>query len=322
VAPRVLTAGETMVLLDSLKEGSARVGSSFELRVAGAESNFAIALARLGVGVRWVSRLGRDTFGDLVHATLEAEGLDLDYVVRDDHAPTAAFFKWRQAGRSSVFYLRHGSAASRLREDDLPEAAFEGIELVHLTGITMALSATARALAVGAARRARERGLVVVFDPNYRPPLWTSPEAAGRVCREVFPYIDWLLCGREEGAALFGVEDAGELVESLADEGVKAVVRVGERGAVLGGGDGPVTVAPPRLERVQDEVGAGDGFAAGFSYGLLAGWEAARCVGAGNLIAAHALRGTGDWETFPLLEEVSASLDRDWEEASAKAKPG
>src|SRR5215210_7874461 len=98
--------GESMVLLDALEDGPPALGSSFTLRIAGAESNFAIALARLGIGVRWISRLGRDHFGDLVLRTLEAEGLDLGLVVRDEGAPTAAFFKWRSGGRTSVSYLR------------------------------------------------------------------------------------------------------------------------------------------------------------------------------------------------------------------------
>jgi 2-dehydro-3-deoxygluconokinase len=303
--------GESMVLLDALEDGAPSPGSTLALRIAGAESNFAIALARLGIGVRWVSRLGRDHLGDLVFTTLEAEGLDLQFVVRDGAAPTGAFFKWRSGGRSSVSYLRQGSAASHLSFEDLPPPSFEGIELVHLTGITMALSETARAVVVEAARRARALGLVVIFDPNYRPPLWDSPEAAGRACRELFPYVDWLLCGREEGAAIFGVDDPGDLVDSLASDGVDAVVRVGDRGAVLAGPRGPAAVVPRRVESVADEVGAGDGFAAGFSFGLLAGWHPARCARTGNLIAAWALRGTGDWETFPLLDEVRTELEGD-----------
>ncbi|HEU4487663.1 MAG TPA: sugar kinase [Actinomycetota bacterium] len=301
--------GESMVLLDALEDGPATLGSSFALRIAGAESNFAIALARLGVGARWISRLGRDHFGDLVLETLEAEGLDVGLVARDADAQTAAFFKWRSGGRTSVSYLRRGSAASKLSLEDVPQRALEGIELVHLTGITMALSESARTMVVEVARRAHDRGLIVVFDPNYRPPLWTSAEAAGRACRELFPFVDWLLCGREEGAAIFGIDEAEDLVEALTQDGVGAVVRVGDRGAMLSGPHGPTTVVPRRLEPVADEVGAGDGFAAGFSYGLLAGWDPVRCATAGNLIAACALRGTGDWETFPFLAEVQEELE-------------
>jgi 2-dehydro-3-deoxygluconokinase len=302
-----------MVLFDALEDGPPTLGSRFGMRIAGAESNFGIALTRLGVGVRWVSRLGRDPFGDVVLATLRAEGLDVDLVARDGGAPTAAFFKWRAGGRSSVLYLRRGSAASQLGPSDVPEKAFAGIQLVHLTGITMALSESARALVLAVARRARARAATVVFDPNYRPALWPSPEAAGVACREVLPYADWLVCGREEGEALFGVEGPERIISAVAQRGVGCVVRIGERGAVVGSDGGMEVVAPRRLEVVRDEVGAGDGFAAGFSYGLLAGWGPARCAHAGNVIAACALKGTGDWETFPRLDEIRGELDDDGE---------
>jgi 2-dehydro-3-deoxygluconokinase len=298
-----------MVLLDALEDGPPALGSSFALRIAGAESNFAIALTRLGVGARWISRLGRDHFGNLVLETLEAEGVDVGLVARDADAQTAAFFKWRSGMRTSVWYLRRGSAASKLSLEDVPYTALEGVELVHLTGITMALSESARTVVLEVARRAHDQGLLVVFDPNYRPPLWSSPEAAGGACRELFPFVDWLLCGREEGAAIFGIEEAEDLVEALAQDGVSAVVRVGDRGAILSGPHGPTRVVPRRLEHVADEVGAGDGFAAGFSYGLVAGWDPVRCATAGNLIAAYALRGTGDWETLPFLAEVQEVLE-------------
>ena len=128
-----------MALLDSVEDGELRLGMQLTLRFAGAESNFAVALARLGVDVAWVSRLGRDSFGDLIEAGLAHEGVDLRWVTRDA-APTGLFCKWRNGGRSSVVYRRAGSAASRLRPRDVPDEALEGVGLVHLTGIRMAIS--------------------------------------------------------------------------------------------------------------------------------------------------------------------------------------
>jgi 2-dehydro-3-deoxygluconokinase len=246
----VLTVGETMALLDPVEEGELRDGMPLTLRFAGAESNFAIALARLGVGVAWASRLGRDPFGDLIEAGLAREGIDLRWVTRDD-APTGLFCKWRSAGRSSVVYHRAGSAASRLRPGDVPDEALDGVRLVHLTGITMAISEGGRELVVDLARRARERGACVLFDPNFRPALPDTPAAAAARQRPVLPYVDWYLCGETEAELLW---PEGEI-------DARAVIRLGGRGALVDG----IEVPPPRTVAVVDEVGAGDAFAAGFS---------------------------------------------------------
>ncbi|MGH2819615.1 MAG: sugar kinase [Actinomycetota bacterium] len=304
-----MTVGETMVLLDPLDEGEIRPDMSFTLRVAGAESNFAVALTRLGLATRWISRLGDDPLGGVIHETLSNEGLDLDYVQRDKDSFTAVFFKWREGGRSLVHYLRRGSAAARLTPGSVPDEAFDGIELVHLTGITMALSDSARDTVIDVARRAKQRGLLVTFDPNFRPALWSGPEAATEAHRAVFEYVDWYLCGLEEGNRLFGTDSEESLARAIRGAGLdNAVARVGDKGALVICEQEARLVQPRRLETVVDEIGAGDGFAAGFVYGLLQSWHHADCAAAGNLIAARALVGTGDWETFPHLHEVEHLL--------------
>lgn len=305
--PRVMTVGETMALLDPATDGPPVSGMEFSLRLAGAESNFAIALRRLGVEVTWVSRLGTDALGDVVSRALVGEGLDLTYVRRDD-APTGLFLKWRADGKSSVLYYRGGSAASRLEPGDVPDAALEGATFVHLTGITLALSESARRTVVDVARRARTRGIPVIFDPNYRPALWSGPDDAAAAHEEVLGFVDWYLCGLEEGNLLWGTSDEMALFEALSGRGLRAVVRVGRRGALVLDDAVVTAVAPDRLEEVHDEVGAGDAFAAGFVYGLLNQWQTADCARAGNIIAARALRGTGDWETLPYLAEIERDL--------------
>jgi 2-dehydro-3-deoxygluconokinase len=158
----------------------------------------------------------------------------------------------------------------------------------------MAISETARRLALDVAQRAKESGAIVIFDPNFRPALPDTPEAAAERQRAVLPYVDWYLCGEGEAELLW---PRGEIP-------CRSVVRVGARGARVDG----VEVPPPRTASVVDEVGAGDAFAAGFVYGLLHGWDTIDCTRAGNVIAAGALAGTGDWETLPRLEDVRDDL--------------
>jgi 2-dehydro-3-deoxygluconokinase len=286
-----------MALLDPLEDGA-----TYRLRVGGAESNFAVALTRLGVGVTWVSRLGADPFGDLVAETLAAEGVAVR-AVRDAERPTGVYFKAREDGATRMHYYRAGSAASQLAPADVPDDALEGVELVHMTGITTALGPGARELVHDLGRRARDRGITVLLDPNYRPALWQSPVDAAAA----LPEADWVLCGLEEGKLLFGAESPEGLAAAI---GTNVAIRIGEGGALVTERTELAEVQPPRLEVVVDEIGAGDGFAAGFAYGLLQGWPPARCAHAGNVVAAGALRGGGDWETYPRLEEVEALLGR------------
>ena len=287
MSPRVLTVGETMALLDPVEDGPLELGRLLTLRVAGAESNFAIALARLGVDVGWVSRVGDDRFGELVREALSSEGVDVRWVQTTPGMPTGAFFKWRDGGRSHNAYYRRGSAASTLTPADVPDDALDGVDLVHLTGITLALGEGPRALVTDVARRARGRGALVTFDPNYRPALWSSPADAAAAQVEVLPHVDWYLCGLEEGRVLFDTDDVANASRAAGSR--DAHVRTGERTDV----------------EVVDEVGAGDAFAAGFALGLLEGRSREDCVRLGNVVAAGALRGTGDWETLPRRGELA-----------------
>ena len=303
----VLTLGETMALFDPAADGPPGLGMSYTLRIAGAESNFAIGLARLGVPARWISRVGDDALGRLITETLAAEGVDVGFVITEMAVGTGAFLKIRERGRTRVQYFRRGSAASLLAVGDVPDEAFEGVRIVHLTGITLALSDRAGELVADVARRARARGITVTFDPNYRPALWPSPEAARQAQEPLLSWVDWYLCGEDEARALWGPGDAEALDARIRAAGARGVViRLGERGALVGG----AIVPPPELVSVQDEIGAGDGFAAGFGYGLLQGCPPDVCVRRGHLIAARALQGTGDWETLPRLSDIAGLLHR------------
>ncbi len=173
----VLTVGETLGLLDPAEPGPLRLGMPLTLRFAGAESNMAIALARLGVDVKWISRVGEDPIGALILEAIKREGVDTRYAVAQP-GQTGVFVKWREDGRTSVLYHRRGAAACDLRPGDIPDEALDGVRVVHVTGITMAISQSAAELVLDLVGRAKRRGIVVVFDPNFRPALPDNPAAA------------------------------------------------------------------------------------------------------------------------------------------------
>jgi sugar/nucleoside kinase (ribokinase family) len=294
-----------MALFDPARDGTPSPGMAYTLRFAGAESNFAIALARLGVAVRWASRVGADPIGEMITRTLEAEGVDTHWVLRDQGATTGAFMKIRDGGRTHVQYFRHGSAASHLEPGDVPDEAFSGVRLVHLTGITPALSEGARSLVYHVAERAHGLGIRLTFDANYRPALWRDAAEARRAQERVLPLTDWYLCGVNEARALWGAGKPDALEQRIRSAGARGVViRVGDGGAFVDG----TLVAPSSLVEVRDEVGAGDAFDAGFVYALLLGCHPSLCAQGGHIIAARALAGTGDWETLPHLRDVQEQL--------------
>lgn len=305
---RVLTLGETMVLLDPLDDERPYAGQRLQLRIGGSESNLAIALARLGTSVVWVSRLGADPFGDVIESTLKKENVEV-VAPRDRSAPTGLFYKWREDGRSRNIYYRQGSAASGLSPVDVPPELLAGCDLVHLTGITTAISSTARSLVLDVAQRAQDAKIPVLFDPNYRPALWSSGETAFEAHRELLGNVTWYLCGLDEACALLGTRDSTSTIAAMDAVGItRAVIRIGEEGAVVRQAGELLQIPLARATSVVDEVGAGDGFTAGFAYGLLRGWSPEACTLAGNLIAARALAGTGDWETFPTRAKFEADL--------------
>jgi 2-dehydro-3-deoxygluconokinase len=309
----VVTLGETMVLLWPTGGESLEDAVTYERSLGGAESNLAIALARLGLRSRWISRLGDDPFGRYTRATLEREGVIVDARV-DAGAPTAVFFKERVAhGPRRVYYYRRGSAASRMDPTDLTAAQFAGARLLHLTGITPALSAGCAATVDHAIALARAAGARVCVDPNVRPQLWPESGAGIATLHALMARADLVLLGDEDAAYLFpGLSDTAVLGAVCALGPRMVVLKLGARGAraVVDGEE--MSVAPYPVT-VVDSVGAGDGFDAGFIAGLVRGDPLPRCLALGARVGAAAVAMTGDWEGYP----TSHDLGRDWHVTTA-----
>lgn len=300
----VVTIGESMVLFVPQKSGLLRNSSVFDRSIAGAESNLAVGLARLGHRVGWMSRLGNDEFGEAVLNFLRAEGVDVSAVHRDDRAPTAVFFKERRrAGSSRVFYYRSGSAASRMVPGDLSEEYIRGARCLHLTGITPALGADCKATVRRAMEIAREAGVTVSFDPNIRLKLWPA-DAARDSLLDLLPLADWVLAGHEEVELLTGHADPERGAAALLEMGpTTAVVKLGEAGAVAMTGSESVSLPAFPVE-VVDTIGAGDAFNAGFISGRLRGWPLGEAVRLGTILGALATTVPDDVEGAPTWAEI------------------
>ncbi|WP_107727915.1 sugar kinase [Desmospora activa] len=300
----VITFGESMVLMDPERSGRLENVSRFEKRIAGAESNVSIALSRLGHRVSWISRLGKDPFGLGIYRGLRGEGVDVSGVIFDETRPTGLYFKERKAhGATGVYYYRAGSAASALTTADLNGETWQGAQILFVTGITPALSESCREAVFAAVDTARQQGMTVVFDPNYRGKLWGGKEARS-VMRQIAAKADVVLPGVGEGVLMTGSEEPAAIAFALRSLGAKqVVVKLGPEGAWYATSEDEGKVQGFSVQQV-DEVGAGDAFAAGYLSGMLDGLTVAESVKRACAMGALAVTGTGDYENLPDREEL------------------
>ncbi|HSW10272.1 MAG TPA: sugar kinase [Bacillota bacterium] len=311
----VLTLGEPMVLFSAGTAGPLRHVSHFAKYTAGAELNFSIALTRLGIPTGFVTKLGEDEFGEFILACMRAEGLDTSLVSRSALQPTGVYFKeYRGPGDPKVHYYRRGSAASALSSEDLRRDWLAGVKIVHITGITPALSSSCQTACEALLDMAEDAGAAISFDPNYRPLLHDRMDVR-RFMADYLRRADILFMNEREAELLFGSTDFAAVRRQAHEMGPRTVVlKLGRRGAAVstvsdGTSRDAVQVPALEIERFVDPVGAGDGFAAGFLFGLMSGWPPEKCLAAGNYVGAMATTVAGDYEGYPFLAELLPYLN-------------
>ncbi|MFD3440503.1 sugar kinase [Streptomyces sp. NPDC058685] len=306
----VVCVGETMAALAPEPLGPLDHADLLRIDIAGAESNVALYLADHGIPARWLSAVGDDPFGRRVRDRIAAGGVDVNGVRTDPDRPTGLLLKDPGAHGTHVHYHRRGSAASALTPELLDDPAMAGAALLHLSGITPALSPGCHALVERALRP--DRPCPVSFDVNHRPALWTG-RPAGDVLRPLADRADIVLVGLDEAQALWGdgITDA-EGVRDLLSGPQVLVVKDGDREATAFVGATAHRV-PALKVRVAEPVGAGDAFAAGFLSGLLRHLPVERALRLGHLTAASALRVSADHGPLPDPERIGALLDADEE---------
>jgi len=320
---QVVCVGEAMAVLTPAHGGPVRDAPALASSVGGSELNVALSLARLGVPTAWLSRLGADGFGDRVLDAARAHGVEVGAVERDAHRPTGLYVKETGTApdgspSSRMHYYRAGSAASAMSAAWLagPEVArqVEGAEVVHVSGITAALSASA-AEAVGAlaAQVARTPGTRLTVDLNFRPALWRGRST--EALRTLLAGADEVLLGADEALEALGTDDPRRLA-ALLPGARRVVVKEADHGVTVVE-DGEVLARVPGLRaHVVEPVGAGDAFAAGYLAGTCRGLDVVRSVRVGHLCAALVL-GTRDdrppglppWEE---LVALASGDERDW----------
>jgi 2-dehydro-3-deoxygluconokinase len=288
----VICFGETMAQLSPSPAGPLEEADFLTLNFAGAESTVAQYLAHFGHEVVWASRLGQDPFGALIEKALAGSGVDTSWVQHDLLRPTGVYFKDPSPTGTKVHYYRTGAAAAAMSAGFLAPALLERADLVHVTGITPALSESCNALTKEVFALRDTHRFSVSFDVNYRPSLWGTRDAASELLAFANE-ADIVFVGLDEAHELWGAATPGA-VRSLIHSPMELIVKDGDVGATLFTADQKV-FEPANQVEVVEAVGAGDSFAAGYLHERLAGNDPGERLRTGHRLAAAVLQTTADF---------------------------
>jgi 2-dehydro-3-deoxygluconokinase len=311
----VVSLGESMLRFSVPAGARLDEARAYDLEVGGAEGNLCVALARIGRRTGWVGRLPDNALASAVLRAYRADGVDVSAARRVPGERIGTYFiEYATQPRSiQVIYDRADSAASRMTVDDVDWAYLLDTRVLHLTGITAAISASCYDVIASAIRRAREAGVTVSFDVNYRAKLWDTATAGAKL-RPLIAEADILFCKSADATALFGC--TGEPRELMAN--LKALTRADTVFSTFGADgaalliDGEFMAQPALPVQIVDRIGSGDAFAAG----ALDGWldaDPRSGLQRGVALAAIALSQHGDrvLSSRAELEAVMAQERRD-----------
>ncbi|WP_455357026.1 sugar kinase [Streptomyces sp. SYSU K217416] len=304
----ILAIGEPMLEFNSPESTDRSVGDSyFAVGYGGDTANFTVAARRFGARAGYVTRLGDDDFGSAFLRLWEQEGVRTEHVIREPGGRTGIYFISRTPDASTFTYYRAHSSASRLAPSDIPAEAIAGARLVHLSGITQAISTSACDAAFHAMALARDAGTLVTYDPNLRPALWPVERARAVALRSI-ELCDIALPNLDEGRTLTGLHQPEEVLNAIVRRGPSLVVlKMGDQGALLAH-DGTVTHIPPHPVEPVDSTGAGDTFDGVFAAGLVAGNTPEQAARHASVAAALTTTGHGAVRAIPHRSAVEAAL--------------
>ncbi|MDP7539166.1 MAG: sugar kinase [Alphaproteobacteria bacterium] len=304
--PAIVCLGEPMAEFSQLPDGPP---GHYLAGHGGDTSNCAIAAARQGATVGYITALGTDTFGDSFIDLWQCEGIDTTGVRRDETAHTAVYFINHGSDGHRFTYLRMGSAASRMGSEDLPHSLIAGASILHVSGISQAISESARDTVFRAIEIAQAAGTRVSYDPNLRLSLW--PLARARtVIHAALAGADYVLTNLEEGRQLTGAGSAEAIAAFyLGLEVSTVVVKMGADGALLATGEGGRHL-PGRTVVAVDASGAGDTFDGAFLAETVRGADSLAAASYANAAAALSTTGYGAVAPIPRRAEVEAMLKR------------
>ncbi|UWQ90870.1 sugar kinase [Rhodobacteraceae bacterium M382] len=301
MTPDILCLGEPMLEFNQQPDGNYLPGHG------GDTSNCAIAAARQGASVGYVTHIGADTFGNSFMDLWRAEGVDVEHVKQVSDAHTGVYFVTHGKDGHEFSYFRAGSASSRMGPADLPISALKTAKILHVSSISQAISDTAADAVFEAIRIVKETGGQVSYDTNLRLKLWPI-ERARAVTHAAMAQCDIALPGLDDAAQLTGLSDPDAIADFYLSIGAKIV-------ALTLGAEGTLVATPEKRERVKgrrveavDATAAGDTFDGAFLSRIVAGDEPFAAARYANAAAALSTQGYGAVAPMPRKEAVEAFL--------------
>lgn len=302
----ILAMGEPMVEFNQTREGG---GDTFLRGCGGDTSNFAVAAARQGASVGYISAIGADTNGGLLRAMWQHEGIDETHVKTNALAPTGVYFVSHTDNGHQFDFARTGSAASCYSEQDLPVEAIVAAKVLHLSGISLGISTSACDACYRAIEHARANGLTVSFDTNLRPRLW-PPGRARAVIWDVIAQADICLPSYDDIVHLSSLRDPDAIVDRCLAGGAKiAALKLGAEGTLIADANRRIRIGPYPCRAV-DATGAGDTFGGAFVARIVAGDDVETAGRYAAAAAALSTEGYGAVRPIPTPERVRALLEQ------------
>ena len=301
----MISMGECLIELFS--EEPIETSKTFTRSMAGDSFNIVVAASRLGTKTGYITKLGDDPFKGYLKNSFRSEGVDTSHVIvdRGKGFNAAHFVAVDENGEREFVYYRKGSAPSTIRPSDIKEAYISNAKIMHCSGIAQAISETSRKAVLKAARIAKDHGILVSYDPNYRHQLWTHKEARAAM-EEIIPFVDiFLPSAPADTIPLFDTDNPESAVSEAQRRGVKTtVVTMGEKGSLLSSPERSKWFEPFIGGRVIDTTGAGDAYKGGFIHGLLEGFTPSEAATIGNISAGLTITGRGALGAIPDRKKV------------------
>lgn len=307
----ILLIGEPLYLLIANEIGELEDINTFYKMTAGAEVNVAVGLTRLGFDTQYATNLGNDPFGKSIYNFLKKENIGTEYINILNNEKTGLQLKAKtNVGDPKIYYYRSNSAATKFNIHDIEKIRFENIDLIHITGIPLAISKSFREAIFYTILKAKENNITITFDPNIRISMWDDLNDLKHTILEIAKYSDYFIPGINECEILVDSKDIDNIQKKLLSLGIKKIIlKDGSNGSYYMDKDRKIFEPSFIVKKVVDTVGAGDGFAVGIISSILENLDINSMLIRANAIGARQVTNKSDNEFLPNRCELNEFIN-------------